>query len=196
MKTFILTLCTACFLFIASNALALSFGSVEYYISSGDAATVYSGTYLFTSVTPGNDNPTTLSPYLSDFVGLINTMIEPDVGTFDLYDKLDAPATTGSDMAVTYYSGNKTGEWTTEDPVQFYTVKASTEFAVYWLDPASTFGYWSTEHLRNGGGNIPSISHLSMWNSTDEPPPVPEPATFILLGGGLVGLAFYRRRQK
>ena len=47
----------------------------------------------------------------------------------------------------------------------------------YWH--GFTFGIRTTERLEPSSGS-----------------PVPEPATFILLGGGLAGLAFYRRKRK
>lgn len=103
---------------------------------------------------------------------------------------------------VTYTGvGETSGTWMTsgEDAgstIDFYTVKAANAYAVYIGNPAESSGSWSTFDLNAAGygGSELAISHFNGWNP-GETPPVPEPATMLLLGTGLVGLAGFSRKK-
>jgi len=110
-----------------------------------------------------------------------------------IYAKVDEPATTKDGLTLTYDSGKKTGTWSTIVPIDFFTVKASNRYYIYWVNQADTSGNWTTAGLTNNGGQQPKISHLQTYTWANRS--VPEPATFILMGIGLFVVAAWRKRR-
>ena len=79
--------------------------------------------------------------------------------------------------------------------IEFYAIKASTYYAFYYENPAEVNGSWSTYDLwlAKGAGEILQVSHWTGYNGSGAP--VPEPATMLMLGSGLVGLAGFGRKK-
>lgn len=94
---------------------------------------------------------------------------------------------------------NNTGTWEvtpTVGTISFYAVKANDAFAMYEVQPPESTGSWSTfdiwsSGLVNVGNEGLEISHFTGYNAT----PIPEPATLLLLGTGIVGVAGFSRRK-
>jgi hypothetical protein len=149
-----------------------------------------SGDYEFTVVkgSPGGAN---------DTAGLVEAALEAVHGTD--FTVVEVPT------FCTNCPDGYSGEWATYQPVQlpvpqgavmidYYAVKAGPMFALYNENPAAAYGTWNTENVVVGQGETPQISHFSGY-SVGGGGKVPEPATMILLGSGLVGLAGYARRR-
>ncbi len=146
----------------------------------------WSGYYLGTF--DGNDSEAIL-------VDLAKTYLNSFIDTDYYYAKVDEPDTSSDFLTISYDTGLLSGTWTLDNPYEigFYAVKGGPEFAFYFVSPYTDSGIWSTTHLLNLGGNIPEISHLSVLAKKGTP--VPEPGMVILLGIGLIGLAFYSRKR-
>lgn len=181
-----------------------------------------SGEYMFTVTgndpsSPGKDFSRVEALIEQWFLKEKNEKISIDL---DFYAKVDAPAHSTTEgngtLNLSFDWTRQSGVWNTGptgDTIDFYSVKAGNQYAMYWVDPTSSFGFWSTEDLRVGNfgfngkknmmGNIPGISHLSAWkiaNGGSQPPPpqytaVPEPSTVLLLGVGMLSLVGLGRKR-
>jgi hypothetical protein len=193
-KLFLAMLCVG-FVVLSASGSALAFSMVD----RGETNPLTSGEYLFTVTEPENDNIWTWDE--ADRQALfdeINLLVEPDISGLDLYGK-DGPGEDpeGEPIVVESDNGWLTGTWSTVGgtSIDFYTVKAATEWAIYWIEGGASSGTWSTEHVLNPAGKIPEISHLSLWNPSEDTV-VPEPSTVLLLGIGILGVLGMKRKIK
>ena len=160
----------------------------------------FSGLYLGTVTGITNDKKkrlkTSANDAPEDILNLIGYFLEENYEGEDI-EKMNREDTSHDFLNLTYATDDKSGRWSIKGSqvVDFYTVKGNNEFALYYLDPASNNGQWITDHLLNGGGNIPGISHLSVVTATS-PSPVPEPASLILLGLGIIAMTGWVKKGR
>lgn len=119
----------------------------------------------------------------------------------------------GLEFTLTANTGSETGSWTLSwiDPAPYETFPILLDFAVlmksgqgaaaYLFEdfsiasaPGGSTGDWEIKWT-NKNGHAQGLSHFSLFVREDGTP-VPEPATMLLFGSGLVGLAGYARRRK
>jgi hypothetical protein len=106
-------------------------------------------------------------------------------------------------------SGNYTLSWSDPLPLDLplrldliVITKASNRFASYLFQnelfeasPSSGSGTWQITY-RNNGGQIPRLSHLSIWARLMPIVRVPEPSTLGLVGVGLLGIGLLARKRE
>lgn len=167
----------------------------------GFAGTSMADTLIFTVFEQGpggNDKEATIE---SDW----NTL---GFGSIDLefYAKVEGNSGTSGGLDISTSDGGYNGSWETDDPIQYYSVKASSGYALYEVDQNDdpTKGIWTTADLITGGSQQPTVSHITAWTAVGGSPPppgpgnnpVPEPSTVFLMGFGLVGMGVvYRKRS-
>lgn len=156
--------------------------------SNGGIDLVSQGCYA-----PGNDNPAAVLAAITQATGAAPANLT-------LYGKSDASPGLFS-FSPNPPAGGLSGSWSVLDgtPITYLTVKAGPQFALYQLSPPSSSGTWTTAGLVVGRGNQPGLSHLSFWTNDGfeamAVAPVPEPATYALVGSGLLLVAWRLRRR-
>jgi len=156
-------------------------------LAQGASAARVEGTLL--GVFPGNDSAAQLATDLGVPSGDVTLLAKVDIGASP-----PDPASTDGLMLSNYtLNGDNeaiSGWWdyTGVGTVTVLVVKAGNEYAAYEYTPALTggmmnMGLWDTSDLGNKG-----VSHVSAYSL------IPEPASALLLGLGLLTLAVRSKR--
>jgi hypothetical protein len=164
----------------------------NYFGYSGDD---YTGYYLGTFSGNTDQYFVDAIKYYADKIGLdfdFGQIVDYTANT----DGSGGTQVTGNSMTigpltVTYDPSKASGTWTFENyDVHFYALKGGNEFALYYVPGGGASGEWTNQHLKeNPRGQSPAISHITVAAQ------VPEPATMLLMGTGLLFLAGFLRRR-
>lgn len=176
------------------NTLTLTVALCAGLVASEAAATgmldpCAGGDCVFVGVFSGND----LSPGMDKSVNVdaasgMDLDLIP-VGSENEFDVSDLDSTIGL-FTVDDDGDELSGTWSiSAGTVDYVSVKAGNDFALYQYIPSATGGDWSTEELSVGSGNQPTLSHLTFWTK------VPEPGTALLMLLAIAGLAHGGRRR-
>jgi hypothetical protein len=119
------------------------------------------------------------------------------VGTDESFDGGDIPGMVGA-FTLTMDGDKHSGTWSySAGIIDYVSLKAGPQWALYEYDPGVSSGLWSTIGLLVGSGNQAQASHLSFWQKVeDDVQPTPEPSTMLLLTTGLAGMLGYGWRQR
>jgi hypothetical protein len=197
-KKYLAGLATAVF-FMGMTGMAQSISVTDMQLNGQDADAV-------ALVLANNDNETLINALGGSFEGNDWAFIAKD-------DPPGGPAGTGSLGGINFSIVSTTGQSGTWDltwsgagfpvSIDFVVVLkgGSLNFAAFLFDNETLAAPgtnapddpWEITFLNNGG-NIPNLSHLSLYGRDVVHQTIPEPTTMLLLGLGLVGLAGVRRK--
>jgi len=108
------------------------------------------------------------------------------VGSGNEFDVGDLDTTVGL-FTVNDDGDRKSGTWSISSGViDYLSVKAGPNYALYQYTPAASSGLWSTNGLLVGGGNQPTLSHLTFWRKVSVPEPTSLAVGVLAILGGLV----------